>query len=214
MSCRDAWLIGALAVVAACGGRGGSSDPDAEPGIDASQEDGPPVRRACTDTYGNALTLEHGRLDGILVSIVEPGHQGCNGDDTHVHLQVEADGAVYDVAINVTDANPVELLALDHAIPDGPWSEGWHPDQDALLDYPTTLDAHADDFTPLSQSALVSTLDGELADVNHIAVFMTGYGVDGGHEVHRKGSGQDGALVLQPLGAPRLLLFHFASQTF
>ena len=58
-------------------------------------------------------------------------------------------------------------------------------------------------------------LDTELAQVNHISVFMIGYGPDGGHNVHRVSDFQDGALVLRPLsGTPRMLMFHFSDQTF
>jgi hypothetical protein len=181
----------------------------------AEVADGVPVRRACTNDYGSALTTLHGRLDGTLVSIVAPGVHGCNGDSGHVHLQVEMNGATYDVAINVESApEPVEYLARDLPLPDGPWSEGWHTDSAGTLDY-TALGVHAADFTPMSQDDLVAELDAELAQVNHISVFMIGYGPDGGHNVHRVGPLRDGALVLRPLSAsPRLLMFHFADQSF
>jgi hypothetical protein len=181
----------------------------------AGQPDGVPVRRACTSNFGQGLTAVHGRLDGTLVSIVPPGAHGCNADSGHVHLQVEMQGATYDVAINVESApDPVQYLARDLPLPDGAWSEGWHTGASGSLDYPS-LGLHAADFTPMSQAALVATLDDELAQVNHISVFMIGYGPDGGHNVHRVGTFQDGALVLRPLsGAPRLLFFHFADQSF
>jgi hypothetical protein len=218
-----------LIALAACGGTGSPGNPDAPPGTadappgtadappgspDAPpSSDGTPTRVPCTNNLGSALTTVHGRLDGYLVSIVPTSQHNCNGDSSHVHLQVKANGAVYDVAVNVSDPQDVDYLAKDMALPDGAWSEGWHPGQAALLDYPT-LGVHAKDFTPTPQATLEQTLDTELADVNHISVFMTAYGSDGGHLVHRNGQGNDGAIVIRPLGAPRVLMFHFATQSF
>ncbi len=183
---------------------------------DASdQPDGPPVRRACSNSFGQGLDTLHGRLDGTLVSIVQPGAHGCNGDADHVHLQVEMNGATYDVAINVADTPaPVQFLTRDLPLPDGAWAEGWHTGASGSLDYPS-LGLHAADFTATSQSALVAQLNSELATANHVSVFMTGYGPDGGHNVHRRGTFVDGAIVVRPLSAlPHLLFFHFANQNF
>ena len=208
---------------AACGGTANAPDAaasdasailDAPTGPDAAtQPDGTPTRIACTNNLGTALTAVHGRLDGYLVSIVPTTSHSCNGDSSHVHLQVRANGAVYDVAVNVSDPQNVDYLAKDLALPDGAWTEGWHPGQAALLDYPT-LGVHAADFAPTPQAQLESAIDTELADANHVSIFMTGYGPDGGHLVHRNGNGDDGAIVIRPLGAPRLLMFHFANQAF
>ena len=216
------------AVLSACGGTPASPDapapaPDGHAGADAPpggpdapyQDDGTPTRVACTSNFGTALTSVHGRLDGYLVSIV-PSTQshGCNADNQHVHLQVKMNNEVYDVAVNVEDPANVDYLALDHALPDGAWSEGWHPGQAGLLDYPTTLGVHAGDFTATPQAQLEAAIDSELASANHVSVFMTGYGPDGGHLVHRNGNGTDGAIVIDPLGAPRILVFHFSTQSF
>ncbi len=74
---------------------------------------------------------------------------------------------------------------------------------------------HAESFTPFAAGALATKLEGELATVNHLSVFATGYGPTGVHEVHRNPPRHDGALVLDPLSAkPHLLLFHFATQSF
>ena len=222
------WFAIVGVVVAACGGGGTTGSPDAPtagpdakvvadaapPGPDAApQGDGTPTRVACTNNLGNALTTQHGRLDGYLVAIVPVGHNGCNGDSSHVHLQVKANSMTYDVAVNVSDPQDVDYLAADEALPDGPWSEGWHPGQAALLDYPT-LGHHAADFTPTPQATLEADINTELASANHVSIFMTGYGPDGGHLVHRQGGGRDGAIVIDPLGAPRLLMFHFSTQSF
>jgi len=219
--CTVSILAAACAVLAACGGSpGGGPDagggsPDATAGPDAPwQDDGTPTRLPCTGNFGTDLSAMHGRLDGYLVSIVPSGTRGCNGDQDHVHLQVRANGAVYDVAVNVYDPADVDYLAADMGLVDGAWAEGWHPGQTALLDYPTTLGVHSTDFTPTPKSLLESQLMTELADVNHISVFMTGYGPDGGHLVHRKGTGEDGAIFLRPLGGARALMFHFVDQTF
>jgi hypothetical protein len=208
-----------LAAVAACGGS--SASPDAAPIIDATPPgpdapwlpDGTPQRVACTNTLGNALSAVHGRLDGYLVAIVPTTTHSCNGDDTHVHLQVRANGATYDVAVNVADPANVDFLAQDLPLPDGAWKEGWHPGQAALLDYPS-IGVHSTAFTAMSTADLTAALDAELADANHVSIFMTGYGPDGGHLVHRSGNGNDGAIVIRPLGKSRLLMFHFANQTF
>ncbi|HTJ42814.1 MAG TPA: hypothetical protein VL463_12010 [Kofleriaceae bacterium] len=209
-----------LLLVAACGGD--PSAPDAPPPmIDATPPgpdapwlpDGTPTRMACTNNLGSALGSVHGRLDGYLVAIVPTTTHSCNGDDTHVHLQVKSNGAVYDVAVNVSDPANVDFLAEDLPLPDGAWSEGWHAGQAALLDYPS-IGVHAADFTGVPAAQLETTLNSELANANHVSIFMTPYGPDGGHLVHRNGNGNDGAIVIEPLGRSRLLMFHFANQAF
>jgi hypothetical protein len=157
----------------------------------------------------------HGRLDGYLVAIVPPTSHGCNADSDHVHLQVLMQNQVYDVAVNVHDntGGNVSVLALDRPIPLGAWQEGWHAG--AQLGY-TTLDVQSGQFTSQSPTALTSMLEQELAQANHLAVFATGYGPDGIHDVHyRDGLTSDGAVVINPQASTsRLLLFHFANQSF
>lgn len=173
--------------------------------------DGTPTRQQCTGNYGNALSTSHGRLDGFLVAIVNlGGSHSCNGDSSHVHLQVLMSGAVYDVAVN-TDTLVAER---DLPIPDGAWSEGWHAND--ALDY-AALGLHSGDFAmPSSPSALAQQIENDVATANHISVFATGYGPGGAHLVHRNGGGRDGAIVIHPLSAPaRLLMFTFTtSSTF
>lgn len=208
-----------LLAVAACSSPSPATDIDAavDGAIDAAadapyQDDGVPTRQPCTNNLGSGLTTAHGRLDGYLVAIVPPGFRGCNGDSDHVHLQVRMAGDIYDVAINVSDPADVDYLATDLPLPDGPWQEGWHPGPDGLLDYPS-LGVHAGAFVPTPMTTLTAAIDAELADVNHISVFMTGYGPDGGHLVHRN-RGTDGAVVVRPLGAARLLMFKFSTNAF
>ena len=190
-----------------------ASNPDA---ASVPVDDGTPIRVACTSNFGGALTKAHGRLDGYLVSIVEPGHGGCNDDSDHVHLQLKVDGAVYDVAVNVasstTTAPDVSFAERDEALADGAWAEGWHPSD--ALDY-VQLGLHSGDFVSMSKSALVQKITEALAGANHVSIFATGYGGAGVHLVHRNGGGRDGAVVLRPLsGSPHYLMFHFADQTF
>jgi hypothetical protein len=189
---------------------------DAAPGVDAPWvDDGTPTRLPCTETFGSALTTAHGRLDGYLVSIVEPGSGGCTADSGHMKLQILVGGAVYDVAVAVeSDYGDPDMLiaAWQGMMTSGAWSEGWHPGYN--LDY-VTLGMHSGDFVATAKAALVARLEADLADVNHISIYGTGYGPDGVHLIHREGGGHDGALVLRPLsGAPYFLLFHFADQTF
>jgi hypothetical protein len=218
-------FLAMLLAAAAC--RGETSDDPIDAGADAfvfvdaargpdaaDLPDGPPTRRTCTESLGSALDESHGRLDGILVSIVEPGFGDCNADQGHVHLQVEMDGATYDVAVNVDDPENVRYLAADLPLPGLPWTEGWHTGQDGILDYPA-MGVHAGDFASLSRDDLTAAIDAELADANHVSIYMTGYGPDGGHNVHRRSTFLDGAIVIRPLSAhPRMLLFHFDDQTF
>ncbi|TAK32455.1 MAG: hypothetical protein EPO40_02735 [Myxococcaceae bacterium] len=192
--------------------------PDAS-AFDAPVVDAPPARLpACTNTLGPGLSRAYGRLDGRLVAIVPLQTRDCNGDPDHVHLQIAANGAVYDVAVNlghrpVAGVPELAVASDDLPLPGGPWVEGWHPTI-APLDYVATLHLHAADFTPLAPAGVAARLDSELRDVGRIAVFATGYGPDGAHNVHRNG-GHDGALALSPEGArARLLLFRFATQSF
>lgn len=208
-------------VTAFDGGAPGAPDaghptPDASPGsgadagIPSDPTDGNPTRQACTNNFGTALTAVHGRLDGTLVSIVQPGAHGCNADSSHLHLQILMNGSVYDVATNLD----TYVYEQDMAIPDGAYSEGWHTASDGL-DYPS-LGVHSSQFThPASQQALAQTLTTALENANHLSVFAMGYGPAGIHDVHRKGSHQDGAIVVDPLSAtPHIFFFCFNTDSF
>ena len=180
-------------------------------GMSVDPIDGPPTRVACTNSLGAGLSATYGRLDGFLVSIVPAGTHRCNGDSSHLHLQIRMNGAIYDVAANM-DVLSAEKTA---PMPDGPWSEGWH--SGVTLDYANTLGVHAADFTQLLPADLEAQLNEELKSANHLSVFATGYGPDGVHNVHRhSGSGSnDGAIVLNPLSpTPRILMFRFTTDSF
>ena len=183
--------------------------------LDAGTPDGVAMTRACTNTFGAQLSAVHGRLDGLLVAVVPPGGRSCNGDADHVHLQVLANGSVYDVAVNVRDntGGDVFFLARDGAAVSFAWVEGWHPYE--RLGYPS-LGLSSGAFTAKPISLLAQQVENELATVNHVSIFATGYGPSGVHNVHyRDGVSSDGAIIARPLsGGARTLFFHFANQSF
>jgi hypothetical protein len=164
------------------------------------------MRRACTNTFGSALTAEYGRMDGFLVAIVNPGTGGCRADTDHLHLQILVAGAVYDVAVNVGGDALSETV--DETIDTTPWSEGWHPFDG--IDY-TSFGVHSSDVTT---SANVQAIAEDFATTNHISIYATGYDDTGAHLVHRN-NGQDGAIVTHVLSAvPHVRLFRFTDQSF
>jgi hypothetical protein len=171
------------------------------------------MRRPCTTQLGSALSPTYGRLDGFLVALVQPGSSGCNGDSSHLHLQVLSNGAVYDVAVNVgsSSMSDVHSTTIDLALQ--PWAEGWHTS--VTEDY-VSLGVHSNQL-PLeaSEQQLATDITADLATANHISIFATGYGPDGMHLVHRNGGGADGMIVTKPLSTPsHARLFSFSSQTF
>jgi hypothetical protein len=174
---------------------------------DASAGDGTPVRQACTDTYGDAMTTDFGRIDGTIVAIVPSTAKTCRGSATHVSLQIQVDGAIYNAALNIDGLE----TSLTHAAVGDPFQEGWHPG--GSFDYVTDLGVHADAFATTDEAAL----EQMLAQANHVSVWETGYANFGGHLVHRTrgAAGTDGALVLSPLSSsPTYVVFRFADQTF
>lgn len=198
-------------------GDGGRADAGADA---ASSVDGTPTRKPCTSQFGSALPSSgtFGRLDGYLVAIVAPGQtNGCNDDDSHLHLQIQMNGAIYDIAIDATDAatgtDDVHTTTRDQAMPgDLAWAEGWH---DGLVDDYVSLGVHSTDMPLDSKAEIVSALTTDLATANHISVYATTYGSDGAHLVHRDTGGHDGLVVTEPLSnPPHLRLFSFSSQTF
>jgi hypothetical protein len=170
-----------------------------------------------TAETGTAINTAHGRLDGTLVFVLPVGGaRACNGDDSHVHLQIEVSGAVYDVAVDIgsTKGGEVGYDEVMMAMPDGAWSEGWHGTD--TLAYPS-LGLHSTDFTTVAPDTLATQLETRLADVTEISIFCTGYSEeDGCHDVHYEhGDGDDGAIVLNPKAAtPSILFFRFTDQTF
>jgi hypothetical protein len=224
-------LFGLALLVVACrntgGGAGGGGksvdapaahDAPAGSAIDApiiNGDDGTPTRQPCSNHYGTALTEDFGRLDGTLVALVPPGTQGCNSDDTHMHLQIKMNDEIYDIAIDVGNSDgsdDVHTTTRELALP--LWSEGWHTGSDILNDYPTD-GVHSTDMPLETRVQVGSDIDADVATANHVSLFATGYGSDGAHLVHRNGGGHDGLLVTQPLSSPaHARLFSFSDQTF
>ncbi len=201
------------------GGDSSTSDSSITPdGAIADPNDGTPTyTSACTPLSkqtGAIINTQHGRLDGTLAYVVpKAGPSSCNGDDQHVHLQVRAANAIYDVAVDIGAFNgDVFLYETDIPLPDGAWSEGWHDDP---LSY-TQLGVHSPQFTSQDPVALAAKIQSRLAGVNHVSVFGTGYAQKNGcHLVHYVGGANDGAIVTHPLAdTAHVMLFRFSSQGF
>jgi hypothetical protein len=169
--------------------------------------DGTPTRMQCTGNFGNALSAQFGRMDGLLVSVIPPGGpSSCNGDARHVHLQVLIQGSVYDVAVNTDTLEATR----DMPLPNGAWSEGWHP---GLTNDYTQYGLHSTDFTTPSNAA--QSIENFVATANHVSIFATGYGPTGAHDVHRHPSTGDGMIVIDPLASTaHVMMFCFNTDTF
>jgi hypothetical protein len=191
-------------------GTSGSSGTSGASGSSGSAGDGAPTRIACTSAFGSGLTSSHGRLDGYLVSIVPTNtHGSCNGDGSHLHLQVKANGEVYDIAVNLDTLE----ADTDAALPGGAWSEGWHANQ--RLDYPNDLGLHAPAFMLTDPNTQRTNISATLANANHISIYATGYGPGGAHDVHRRGASLDGAIAINPLDPKaHILAFRFTTDSF
>jgi hypothetical protein len=190
---------------------------DAAPDASSGGNDGPPTREPCTSSFGSGMSTAFGRLDGFLVAIVNPGTSGCASDSNHVHLQVLMKGSVYNIAVDVDStgggSSEVSFLNVTAPLDGGAWSEGWHTGE--KLDYVSTLGVHSTDMVAETKSQMISLLGSDLATVNHVSIFTTGFNSSGGHLVHREGSSHDGAIVIEPLSAsPQYLLFRFPEQSF
>jgi hypothetical protein len=192
---------------------------EAAPPLDAGVS--APRNASCTPTKQQLGTLTdspHGRMDGTLVYVVNVGEdKQCNGDDSHVHLQVEVSGNVYDVAVDIGTApnDEVGMYQTTIALPDGAWSEGWHDSDD--LSYPS-LGLSSTSFTTMDPDHMAAQVEALLASTTQISIFCKGYTPQGNgcHDVHYEdGSGGDGALVLNPTAATSpVLFFRFTTQSF
>ena len=188
-------------------GEGGApSDADVGPPVFS---DGTPTRTTCSSTLGMGLSPDHGRLDGTLVSIVPQTGAHCSSDPDHLHLQVRMNGANYDIAINLDGLEG----EIDAPLPGIPFAEGWHPMD---LDYVTDFKLHSSALTVTTAASIRARVISQLTNANHISVFGTGYpGSDGAHDIHRKVTGHDGALVINPLAATaHVIAFRFSTDTF
>lgn len=197
-------------------GSGSGSGGTSPPSVDA----GPAPRNgSCTplsQETGTIIDTTHGRLDGTLVYVLPVGgSSACNGDGSHVHLQVQASGNIYDVAVDIgSTGDDVGTYETQLALPGGAWAEGWHGSD--TLAYPS-LGLHSTSFPTTSPSGVAATVESLLEDTSQISIFCTGYSQgDGCHDVHYEdGSGNDGAIVLDPSAAtPSILFFRFSDQSF
>lgn len=194
--------------------------PPPDAGVDATP---PPPPPACTSTFGDALTAQHGRIDGVVRAVVVPGTPKCRSDNDHVIVQVdvlEAGATVtYPVWVNVYSTiavdDPAVRVAQTSAPLVGPaWASGWH--EGVSLDYASSLGMHSDSgFSAKTKQELGALVAAALPAGTKVSAFMFGFDThDGGHKVHRNGGGDDGALVAIGGGTPKWLLFHFSQQTF
>ena len=191
-------------------------------GPDAPDDTGgasPHRNSTCTPSSqqtGTIINSTHGRLDGTLVYVLPvDGSGSCNGDSSHVHLQIEVSSLVYDVAVDIgSTGDDVGLYQEAIAVPSGTWAEGWHATDD--LAYPT-LGLTSTQFPTASPSAIASQVESLLQSTSKVSIFCTGYTQGNGcHDVHYKnGAGEDGAIVLDPTAATSpVLFFRFQGQTF
>jgi hypothetical protein len=200
--------------VVATGGAGGTST-----GTGGTAPDAGPVDKAaaCASVFGQSLTAAFGRLDGTVLAAVRPVDTQCpTRNSDHLVLEVTSMGEVYRLVVNILssygDPN-VQYLAIDHALPAPAWSDGWHTG--LTLDYPTSFGVHSDAFTPHEMNELADIVTDALTLGQKVSVYAESSGGDSAHKVHRNTGTTDGAIVLDADSAtPRVLLFHFADQSF
>lgn len=188
---------------------------------EAAAEGGSATRNAsCTPLSAQTGTLvntKHGRLDGTLVYVLPVGgSHSCNGDSSHVHLQVEVSGLVYDVAVDVgtSTTDEVGMLVQSETEPGGVWSEGWHGSD--ALSYPS-LGVHSAQLTLADPQTIASQIESGLGPTGQISVYCTGYTqYNGCHDVHyQNGNGEDGAIVLDPTSTTSpMMFFRFTADSF
>jgi hypothetical protein len=232
------WLVPGVAVGLLSGCGGSTESPADAGGPDASQEAassdaGPSGQDASPDVAveaasrnsactplsqqtGTVIDTDHGRLDGTLVYVLPlGGSMACNGDESHVHLQIEVSGLVYDVAVDVgATGDEVGTYEETLAVPGGAWAEGWHGTDS--LSY-LSLGVKASQMPIASPSDVATQVESILQSTSQISIFCTGYTQDNGcHDVHyENGNGEDGAIVLEPTAAMSpILFFRFQDQTF
>ncbi len=202
--------------VTGTGGGGGESTSSVGQGGNGGEA--PSKAANCGTTFGTELTSAFGRLDGVVTAVVQPADQQCagvNGD--HVVIEAKMNGATYRLVVNIQSdfGDPqVDYQVIDHALPPPAWSEGWHTG--LVVDYVATFGVHADaSFKPYPLAELSKIITDAIPLGEKISVYAESSGGSSAHKVHRNTGTTDGAIVLDPEGAlPRVLLFHFANQTF
>jgi hypothetical protein len=176
---------------------------------------------ACSaaDALGHAITAGHGRADGTIHAVVVPTETHCPAscNATHMTVEVTLGGAPHRFVVTLVDDGGdrrMRFLARAAPLAGPPWSDGWHAG--VALDYVADLGVHAADFQPLDRDRLAATVSDRLTPGARVSVFATSdRGGDRAHLVHRytrDGAGHDGALVVDPDGAPTYLLFYYADE--
>lgn len=213
--------------VVACSTSTPSAPPDAAevdgaldaPPAEAAVDAGPNLGQ-CASTFGSALTNKtFGYVDGTLFAIVRPQDQQCpKPNGTHLNLQVKMKGDVYRMLVNVrsdrTGIDPnvafAEKALSSPLAP--PFAEGWYTG--VSFDYGADLGLKSTDFVAQPIATLTDTLVAKVVVGDPIRVYATGF-LEGGHLIHRNGSGNDGVVVVAPTtAAPIALAFRFADQSF
>jgi hypothetical protein len=171
----------------------------------------------CVGTFGEALTDDYGRIDGTVVALVKPSDRQCpTVNDDHAILEVEMEGAVYRMVINVgAPGEPaIRYASVARDMPNPAFEEGWH--LGVQLDYVVSFDVHAEeDFEQVEPVTLAQRISDELVIGEKVSVYTTSSGGASAHLIHRNSGYRDGAIFLQPGGPnPRALLFHFEGQSF
>jgi len=176
---------------------------------------------ACARSFGDALKVEYGRLDGIVSAVVKPSDTTCTQPlADHVVVEVKMQGHVYRILVETKHTSApmnvdarVRYHAFDAAfMPHGNWAEGWHPG--VVLDYPATLGIRAGMFTPVESADLIARVSHEIVVGDKISIYADATSGSSATNVHRQ-NGSDGAILLHPdTGTPRVLAFHFDGQMF
>jgi hypothetical protein len=184
----------ALALLTACGSPSSPATVDGALAGDGARRDGP------------ANTVDAAGYDAITADDGPPTRQPCTSQFGN------ALSTSFGRLDGILVADEVHTTTRDLPLPGMPWSEGWHTG--VSDDYPT-LGVHAADLVKTAEPQLTSDLMTDLATVNHITVYATGYGPTGAHLVHRNGGGRDGLVITQPLSTPaHARMFSFTTQSF
>lgn len=240
---RRSFLVFALVGAAACTASridpGGDALPTVDPdpsaeagstpsGVDSSTEGAPSDAALapdgqCASTFGSSLTASFGRMDGIVYAVQKPSDKGCAfPNNSHVILQVSLAGSVHRVAIALSSTRAgtdpkMRYRTISSALIGPPFSEGWHTS--VAFDYVTNLGLHDGDeggFTPRTKDEVIADIAAQLVIGAKVSVFATSDKgrPDSAHLVHRNDPNEDGAIVIDPTGTPKYLLFHFDGQDF
>jgi hypothetical protein len=221
MSSSPRLLVAAAIAISLFACREPEVSSDASKSIDASFDAAFSKDADCASMFGNKLTDSHGRIDGTVVAIVNPGNSRCAlPNRNHVVVQVRLLGAVYRMVVNVESngADPkIRTMTKQHPLVGGPFAEGWYPENN--FDYATDLAVHNTDaaWAPKSIAEATTWIADAINIGDPISIFATSGGgtfSNSAHLVHRDGVNTDGALVVTPTTNPTYLLFSFADQTF